>query len=302
MHRRPNAAGLLPRAAKPPCDTNGMIEQVSEAGRGSSEGHRRIVVLLVDDQRFVGAAVGQLLSTESDIELHCCHQAVDAIAMANQITPTMVLQDLVMPDIDGLTLVRLFRANPLTAGTPVIVLSGNDDAATRNRALADGAADYLVKLPAKADLIACIRRHALRNGDATAPAPRPPAILPQQVPVNDEALDRDTIGAFLEMGSSDFVRSLIDRFTAEAGSQVRTLRDAAERQDRAALTAIAHSLKGSSMIMGARQLGALCAKVEAQVAGTRGGVVTPALTTEIDLELARVLDALAAVREGTDQR
>src|SRR5438128_3219659 len=127
MHRRPNAAGLLPRAAKPPCDTNGMIEQVSEAGRGSSEGHRRIVVLLVDDQRLVGAAVGQLLAAEPDIELHCCHQASDAIAMANRIVPTMVLQDLVMPDIDGLTLVRLFRENPQTKGTPVIVLSGNDD-------------------------------------------------------------------------------------------------------------------------------------------------------------------------------
>ena len=279
-----------------------MIEQVPQTTRHSTEGRRPIVVLLVDDQRFVGAAVGQLLATESDIELHCCHQAVDAIAMANQITPTMVLQDLVMPDIDGLTLVRLFRANPLTAGTPVIVLSGNDDAATRNRALADGAADYLVKLPAKADLIACIRRHALRNGDGTAPAPHSPATLSQQAPVDDEALDRATIGAFLEMGSPDFVRSLIDRFAQEAGSQVRTLRDAAERQDRAALTAIAHSLKGSSMIMGARRLGALCAKVEAQLAGTGGGAITPALTTEIDLELARVLDALAAVREGTDQR
>ncbi len=98
-----------------------MIEQVPQTTRHSTEGRRPIVVLLVDDQRFVGAAVGQLLATESDIELHCCHQAVDAIAMANQITPTMVLQDLVMPDIDGLTLVRLFRANPLTAGTPVIV-------------------------------------------------------------------------------------------------------------------------------------------------------------------------------------
>jgi len=106
--------------------------------------------------------------------------------------------------------------------------------------------------------------------------------LSQQAPVDDEALDRATIGAFLEMGSPDFVRSLIDRFAQEAGSQVRTLRDAAERQDRAALTAIAHSLKGSSMIMGARRLGALCAKVEARLANTGGGVVTPALTTEID--------------------
>jgi 1-aminocyclopropane-1-carboxylate deaminase/D-cysteine desulfhydrase-like pyridoxal-dependent ACC family enzyme len=44
-----------------------------------------------------------------------------------------------MPDIDGLTLLRLFRANPPTSGTPVIVLSGNDDAETRTRALAEGA-------------------------------------------------------------------------------------------------------------------------------------------------------------------
>jgi DNA-binding NarL/FixJ family response regulator len=279
-----------------------MIEQAPQTTRVSSEGRRPIVVLLVDDQRFVGAAVGQLLAAEPDIELHCCIKAVDAIAMANQIVPTMVLQDLVMPDIDGLTLVRLFRENAQTAGTPVIVLSGNDDAATRTRALAEGAADYLVKLPPKADLIACIRRHALRDGDGIAASARSPAASLPQAPVNNETLDRDTIGAFLEMGSPDFVRSLIDRFTQEAGSQVRTLRDAAERQDRAALTATAHALKGSSGIMGARRLAALCAQVEAQLAGTAGGVVTPALMTDIDLELVHVRDALATVRQGNDQR
>jgi CheY-like chemotaxis protein/HPt (histidine-containing phosphotransfer) domain-containing protein len=273
-----------------------MIEQAPRITHVSSEGRRPIVVLLVDDQRFVGAAVGQLLATEPDIELHCCHQAVDAIAMANQIGPAMVLQDLVMPDIDGLTLVRLFRENPGTKDTPVIVLSGNDDAATRTRALADGAADFLVKLPAKADLIACIRRHASRNGDAIAAMPQVPATSPPPAPVNNDALDRDTIGTFLEMGSPDFVRSLIDRFTEEAGSQVRTLKDAAGRQDRAAVNAIAHSLKGSSMIMGARRLAGLCAHVENQV------VVTPALMSEIDLELVRVRDALATVRQGSDQQ
>ena len=47
-----------------------------------------------------------------------------------------------------------------TARTPIIVLSGNEDADTRTRALAAGADDYLVKLPSKADLLACLRRHA----------------------------------------------------------------------------------------------------------------------------------------------
>ncbi len=98
--------------------------KVLDTNRRSAEDRRQIVVLLVDDQAFVGAAVGRLLATEHDIGLHCCRNALDAIAVANQLNPTIILQDLVMPDIDGLTLVRLFRANPPTAETPVIVLSG----------------------------------------------------------------------------------------------------------------------------------------------------------------------------------
>ncbi len=137
-----------------------MTEPTSEVRSEPSDGRQPIVVLLVDDQAFIGTALRMLLASETDIKLHCCLSAKDAIAIANEIAPTLVLQDLVMPDIDGLTLVRSFRANPQTAGTPVIVLSGNDDAGTRARALAEGARDYLVKLPPKAELIACIRRHA----------------------------------------------------------------------------------------------------------------------------------------------
>src|ERR1700719_2397776 len=101
-----------------------------------SDDRPAISVLLVDDQRFVGVAIGRLLASEPDIELHCCVNAVEAVACANQIGPTIILQDLVLPDIDGLTLVRMFRANPSTAGTPIVVLSGNDDPESRRRAIA----------------------------------------------------------------------------------------------------------------------------------------------------------------------
>jgi PleD family two-component response regulator len=122
-----------------------------------------IVVLLVDDQQFTGSVVRLMLASEKDIELHCCLSAVEAIAMGNEIAPDVVLQDLVMPEIDGLTLLRLFRANPRTANTPVIVLSANDDEETRKRALTAGADGYLVKIPGKAELIECIRHHAARS-------------------------------------------------------------------------------------------------------------------------------------------
>jgi PleD family two-component response regulator len=122
----------------------------------------RILVLLVDDQRFVHLVVSRLLASEPDIQLHGCEDATAAIGEANLVKPAVILQDLVLPGIDGLTLVRLFRSNPATAATPIIVLSGNDDPESRAQASAAGADDYMVKLPAKNDLVARIRVHAGR--------------------------------------------------------------------------------------------------------------------------------------------
>jgi DNA-binding response OmpR family regulator len=272
----------------------------------------QISVLLVDDQRFVGAALERLLAGEEDIELHCCLNAVDAIARANQIAPTLILQDLVLPDIDGLTMVKMFRANPSTAGTPIIVLSGNDDAQSRSRAFAGGANDYLVKLPARQDLVACIRRHA--TGNAAAPsestATSPPATAPSERNSNetapserpsDETLDRRVIDQY-RGGTTDgvpaFMLALIDQFIQEAATQVELLRDAGQRLDVAALKAGAHSLKGSSMTMGAKRLAALCSQMEDHAARHPSGAVTSALMVQLDQEFVKVRTALEAERQG----
>jgi CheY-like chemotaxis protein/HPt (histidine-containing phosphotransfer) domain-containing protein len=267
------------------------------------EDRRQIVVLLVDDQAFVAVAVGRLLATEQDIGLHSCQKALDAIAVANQLHPDVILQDLVMPDLDGLTLVRRFRTNPPTAETPVIVLSGNDDPATRTRALAQGANDYLVKLPPKDDLIACIRRHTVAGGPGRAnpvPAPGPEPATIQ--PATDETLDRRMLAAFRQADapdSSDFTRMLIDRFLLDAAAQVEMLKDAARRSDAQGLSATAHSLRGSAMTMGATRLGGLCAQVEGRAAGT-DRVAAAVLLAELDREYLRVRAALALERHSLD--
>jgi two-component system chemotaxis family response regulator WspR len=117
------------------------------------------MVLLVDDQAIIAQALRRLLADVPDIDLHYCCDPTEAIREANQIRPTVILQDLVMPSIDGLDLVRLFRANSETAETPIIVLSAEEDAATKSKAFAIGANDYLVKLPDRVELIARIRYH-----------------------------------------------------------------------------------------------------------------------------------------------
>jgi PleD family two-component response regulator len=90
----------------------------------------RITVLLVDDQAIIGEALRRMLAPEQDIDFHFCQDPTKAIKAANRIHPTVILQDLVMPEIDGLTLVRYYRANPSTRDVPLIVLSSKEEAVT----------------------------------------------------------------------------------------------------------------------------------------------------------------------------
>jgi sigma-B regulation protein RsbU (phosphoserine phosphatase) len=121
---------------------------------------RPVTVLLVDDQAIVGEAVKRMLAPQGDIVLHFCPDPTKAIETANAVQPTVILQDLVMPDVDGLTLVKFFRANPATRQVPMIVLSSKEEPVIKAQAFGLGANDYLVKLPDPIELIARIRYHS----------------------------------------------------------------------------------------------------------------------------------------------
>ncbi len=120
----------------------------------------KISVLLVDDQEFIGKIVGRMLESEKDIVFHYFRSARDALRQARDISPTVILQDLVMPEINGLHMVYYFRAKDETRHTPLIVLSGDEDPKVKAEAFALGANDYMVKPPDKIELIARIRYHS----------------------------------------------------------------------------------------------------------------------------------------------
>lgn len=119
-----------------------------------------VTVLLVDDQMMVGEAIRRALLQERDVVYHFCSNPDDAVSEAQRLKPTVILQDLVLPRVDGLTLVRAYRDTPALRDVPIIVLSTKEDPITKSAAFAAGANDYLVKLPDAIELIARIRYHS----------------------------------------------------------------------------------------------------------------------------------------------
>ncbi len=117
------------------------------------------MVLLVDDDAMVGELIGATIDGNTDINFHFCVNPGEALALAEEIQPTVILQDLVLPGVDGLTLVRAYRAGRKTRDIPIVVLSAREEPEVKREAFEAGANDYLVKLPDKIELLARIRYH-----------------------------------------------------------------------------------------------------------------------------------------------
>lgn len=120
-----------------------------------------IVVLLVDDQPLIGEAVRRMLHDEPGIDFRYCANPLEAVATAREVKPTVILQDLVMPTVSGLDLVRQYRSDPELGNVPIIVLSTKEEAAVKSEAFGLGANDYLVKLPDRIEVIARLRYHSV---------------------------------------------------------------------------------------------------------------------------------------------
>jgi adenylate cyclase len=176
---------------------------------GAHRGRRGMSVLLVDDQPMIAEAIRQMLAGETGIRLHHCVDPTEALAMAAEVKPTVILQDLVMPDIDGLTLIRYFRAYPATSDVPIIALSTREEPAVKAEAFQLGANDYVVKLPDRLELVARIRYlskgyiHLLDSQEAWA------AVLAsqEQLEIRNRFI-RQTFGRYL---SDEIVESLLEK-------------------------------------------------------------------------------------------
>ena len=104
---------------------------------------RRVRVLVADDHQALLEALVELLDLLGFEVVGAAGDGVDAVALAEELGPDVVLMDLSMPVLNGLDATRLLRED--LPDTPVVVFSAFHNAELKRQALAAGAVAYLAK-------------------------------------------------------------------------------------------------------------------------------------------------------------
>jgi len=114
-------------------------------------------VLVADDNSDLRTFLTSLLAPYYDVQAVADgHQALAAVQACK---PDLVLSDVMMPNLDGLGLVRALRENPETRTLPVILLSARVGQEASLEGLSAGADDYLAKPFTSQELLARVRTH-----------------------------------------------------------------------------------------------------------------------------------------------
>lgn len=116
-------------------------------------------ILIVDDSASVKAAI-RIALTGAGYRLTEAADGAEGIAKANAAGFDLIITDLNMPVMDGLTMIETMRAMPAHAGVPIVFLTTESDEGVKQRARAAGATGWLTK-PFDPDQLVKVARKVL---------------------------------------------------------------------------------------------------------------------------------------------
>lgn len=124
----------------------------------SIEPHAAATLLIVDDDRSARDGLRSIFETAGHKTI-TVSDAPGALRLLRERSCDLVMLDVELPDVDGLALCRLVRAQPKLKQLPLVVFSANDSEGLKVQAFTAGADDYIVKPSTPGELLSRINSH-----------------------------------------------------------------------------------------------------------------------------------------------
>ena len=117
----------------------------------------RAKILVVDDEPDVVELIGYNLRVH-DYEVISAHNGLEGLLKARRFHPDLIILDVMMDGMDGLSVCECLRSQPATKSIPVIIVTAAAGEMARLNSLAAGAAEFLCKPFSPRDLLARVAR------------------------------------------------------------------------------------------------------------------------------------------------
>jgi two-component system sensor histidine kinase/response regulator len=246
-------------------------------------------VLLVEDNELNQEVASEML-LQVGLQVDVADNGQVAIDKASGGHYDLILMDVQMPVMDGLTATREIRRLPACATLPIVAMTANAMAGDRERCLAAGMNDHVAKPIDPEALWATLMRWIAVPGAVAVPGAAPTSAPLREIPGLDMVA-----GLHHALGRESLYLSQLDKFVKGQRDFAGRLQEAQQAGDGETATRIAHTLKGVAAQIGAHELSARAADLEQALRRQDAGPALAPLQAEVVAGLTSLVGAISAV-------
>jgi PAS domain S-box-containing protein len=296
----------LPLVGAPAIDGAASLTQAINAMPGRTHGvfdmRFKGRVLVVEDNT-VNQKVAKKVLERLGCEVVIANNGAEAIEQYEASTFELVLMDMQMPVMDGLTATTLIRQREKgRARTPIIALTANAMSGEYDRCMSVGMDGFLTKPLNIERLRGFLSGLGLRDTSAPLHAHTELAVLETKAttaPIDRPPLDLAKLKEITD-GDAEFTSELLNAFFASAQQSLDEMNQTLMQDNRQQLARAAHKLKGAAANIHAVDVARVAAQVESEAAGAAKESLA-ALTAELRTLVSQVADFMQRARSGSIQ-
>jgi len=222
----------------------------------------KIKILVIDDSDIIRTSLKKFL-LEYDIEVITSNDGLEGLQQAIEHKPRLIFLDLMMPNLDGIRLLKVMKVMEELKRIPVIIISGHTDKVNVIAATEAGADKIVSKPLSKEMLIKSI----------------------------NEVLGSNFLGTtkkFVQLSNAEkeqMTKELRKYFINSLANKKETLKQALDHKNRELLKLVIHELKGTSGTVGFHQITDICREIEEFITSSSNG------WSEIDLKCRTLIES-----------